>query len=69
MRHKKTNRKQIPDLFLILITMVAIAVFIQVDRLQNKSEDIRAKAYRQTATGVKVEAEEMTLSGVLLDPT
>jgi hypothetical protein len=69
MRHKKTNRKRIPDLFLILITMVAIAVFIQVDRLQNKSEEIRAKAYRQTPTGVRVEAEEMTLSGVVLDST
>jgi hypothetical protein len=69
MRHKKTNQKQIPGLFLILITMTVIAVFIQIDRIQNKPEDIRAKAYRQTATGVRVEAEEMALSGVLLDPT
>ncbi len=69
MRHKRANQKQIPGLFLIIITMTAIAVFIQVDRIQNKSADIRAKAYKQTAMGVRVEAEEMTLSGVLKDPT
>jgi len=69
MRHKRTRSPQIPGLFLIIITMTAIAVFIQIDRMQNKSADIRAKAYLQTATGVRIEAEEMALSGVSKDPT
>jgi hypothetical protein len=69
MRHRHTDKKQLPGLFLTIITMTAIAVFVQIDRLENKSADIRAKAYLQTATGVRIEAEEMTLSGVSKDPT
>jgi hypothetical protein len=51
-----------PALFLVIITMIVIAVLVQLDRMQ-KTRDIRAKAYIQTATGVRIEGEEMTLSG------
>jgi hypothetical protein len=63
------DRQQFPGLFLIFITMSAIAVFVQVDRMKNKSADLRAKAYRQTEKGVRIEAEEMALFGVSTDPT
>ncbi len=55
---------KMPMLFLVIITMAAIGVFIQLDRMKPSSErDIRAKAFIQTATGVRIEGEEMTLSG------
>lgn len=50
--------------------MTAIAVFVQVDRMNSKkSKDLRAKAYQQTATGVRIEGEEMTLSGAVYKDT
>lgn len=54
-----------PFLFLAIITMTAIAVFVQLDQMQTngKSRDLRAKAFIQTATGVRIEGEDMTLSG------
>lgn len=67
MRFTHIDRQQLPGVFLIVITMTALAVFIQVDRMKNKSADLRARAYKQTPTGVRVEAEEMTLSGVVVD--
>lgn len=61
--------KKMPLLFLVIITMTAIAVFVQYDRLYGTTKDLRAKAYIQAATGVRIEAEEMTLSGnVTKDP-
>lgn len=69
MRFTRIDREQLPGLFLIIITMSALAVFIQVDRMKNKSADIRAQAYKQTTKGVRIEAEEMTLSGASVDPT
>lgn len=69
MHFNRMERDQLPGVFLIVITMAALAVFIQIDRMKNKSADLRAKAYQQTSTGVRVEAEEMTLNGVSLDPT
>ena len=57
--------KKMPILFLAIITMAAIGVFVQYDRMTNKGKtrDLRAKAFIQTATGIRIEAEEMTLSG------
>lgn len=63
-------RQDMPFLFLIIITMVAIGLFIQYDRMTKGSREIRTKAFTQTATGIRIEAEEMTLSGaVTKDPT
>jgi hypothetical protein len=64
--HTNTN---MPMLFLSVITGVAIAIFIQYDRMNAKSYDARAKAYTQTATGIRIEAEDMTLSGTTKDPS
>jgi len=47
--------------------MAALAVFVQIDRMRNRPADIRAKAYVQTPTGVKIEAEEMSLTNVSKD--
>jgi hypothetical protein len=59
-----------PMVFLAVITMAAIAVFVQYQQMTVKSTDVRAKAYQQTATGLRIEAEEMTLSGgATKDPT
>jgi hypothetical protein len=61
---------RLPVLFLVIITMAAIAVFVQYDRLNSGPKDLRAKAYIQAATGIRIEGEEMTLSGsVTKDPT
>ena len=70
MGYKRIVHRDLPLPFLVIITMAAIAVFVQIDRMQRKSADIRTKAYQQTRTGVRVEAEEMALSGsVVKDPT
>ena len=55
--------KQTPYILFLILTMVAIAILVQFDRMQKKTSDIRAKAYEQTSTGLRIEAEEMTLSG------
>jgi hypothetical protein len=67
MRYKRQISQQAPVLFLAIITMAALAVFIQLDRMVNKNgtRDMRAKAYQQTATGVRIEGEEMSLSGAV----
>lgn len=51
--------------------MAAIGIFVQLDRMKpDSSRDIRAKAFQQTATGIRIEAEEMTLNGsASKDPT
>jgi hypothetical protein len=61
----------LPMVFLTIITMAAIAIFIQYDRMKSPSErDIRAKAYQQTATGIRLDVGDMTLSGgATKDPT
>lgn len=60
---RKNSTPQVPYIFLIIITMTALALFVQLDRMQNKSSEIRTKAYQQTSSGIRIEAEEMTVSG------
>ena len=55
------------DLFLAC-TMMAIIVLVLV--FGNKSTYLRSKAYVQTASGIRIETEEMSLSGaVSKDPS
>lgn len=48
------------DLF-IALTMLAIASAVVV--YGNQSTYVRTKAYEQTATGIRIESEDMTLTG------
>lgn len=59
-----------PMVFLAIITMAAIAVFVQYQQMTVKTTDVRAKAFQQTATGIRIDATDMTVSGgVTKDPT
>lgn len=59
-----------PMLFLAIITMAAIAIFVQYQQMTTKTTDVRAKAFQQTATGIRIDATDMTLSGgATKDPT
>lgn len=76
--HKKSSLRKslaeannhMPMVFLAIITMAAIAVFVQYQQMTTKTTDVRAKAYQQTATGIRIEAEEMSVSeGAVTDST
>lgn len=67
---KAKTDKGIPGVFLLIITMIALAVYVQFNLVQNQSADIRTKAYTQAPSGIRIEATEMTRSGsVSLDPS
>lgn len=58
--------------FLAGITLIVLFVLLQVNRFSKTetSTDMRAKAYVQTETGMRIEAEDMILEGkVAKDPT
>ena len=46
---------------LLAVSMLAITAVVVI--FGNRSTYLRSKAYQQTAKGVRIEAEEMTISG------
>lgn len=69
-RKRKSPNEHIPGIFLLIITMVALVIYVQFFLLKSQSQDVRTKAYTQSPTGIRIEAEEMTRSGsVTTDPT
>ena len=49
-----------PELILV-VTLLCISLVVVV--FGNRQTEYRAKAYQQAANGVRIEAEEMSLSG------
>ncbi len=56
---------KLPMLLLIIGTMAAIALFVQIDSKNTKTRDLRAKAYQVAPSGVRIESEEMTITGAV----
>lgn len=53
----------------IIIAVSMLAIIAAVLLAGDRSTYLRSKAYTHTATGVRIEAEEMTLTNIQKDPT